>query len=119
MESVLNQLRSEAFELRHDNANPLYFEAVYKQTKDSDLILNIERFFGTACLAPGQVSTYPKIAKKCIKNLGGIRENQFFYFKQIDDSKSLYAAIWPWESNISMMTLKLGEYSPSFLSSWF
>jgi len=40
--------------------------------------------------------------------MGGLRIKQSFFFKQEDDHKVVFAALWPWESNPEKITLKAG-----------
>ena len=43
-----------------------------------------------------------------IKKIGGIRKEQCLYLKALDAQRMGYAVLWPWESDPSQITLKVG-----------
>ncbi|MFH1269493.1 MAG: hypothetical protein ABIH75_00350 [Candidatus Omnitrophota bacterium] len=78
--------------LRADNDN--YFEAVVANGELGELTGCLEKLFGS----PAWPSGKPLLseAQKIIKDFGGIREGQTFYFRN-EGRDSAFAMLWPWQ----------------------
>ncbi len=46
--------------------------------------------------------------QSAVQGIGGIRAEQCLYLKQGDQQEILYAALWPWASDETRVTLKVG-----------
>ncbi len=87
-----------------------YFEAVF-MTKDLPKLTGIlEKGLGQPLKSPGKDVKFTKEIQKIVDLIGGLRREQSFYAKNEAEGKYLYAALWPWQSNPSRITLKVGVY---------
>ncbi len=84
-----------------------YLEAVING-KDLGLLNSLLRkHFGPAAKESGKETNLPKEIQKIVDSLGGLRNEQSFFYRQ-EGNKVIYAAIWPWMSNPNKITLKSG-----------
>jgi hypothetical protein len=84
-----------------------YLEAVINQ-KDLELLnALLKKHLGPAAKESGKETNLPKEIQKIVDSLGGLRNEQSFFYRQ-DGNKVIYAAIWPWTSNPDKITLKSG-----------
>ena len=51
-----------------------------------------------------------KKIQKIVDLIGGLRREQSFYVKDEGADKYMYVALWPWQSNPSKTTIKIGIY---------
>lgn len=56
----------------------------------------------------GKGATFDPAVKEVITGLGGIRLEQCLFVKRGEERQVLYAALWPWASDSSRVTLKVG-----------
>jgi len=86
-----------------------YFEAVF-QAKDLDTLAAIVRNnVGEPLKPPGKRAKLPKNVTALVSNIGGLRIEQSFYFKQEENGEYIYVALWPWQSDSSKITVKIGK----------
>jgi hypothetical protein len=84
-----------------------YFEAVING-KDLALLNSLlKKHLGPAAKESGKETNLPKEIQKIVDSLGGLRNEQSFFYKR-EGNKVIYAAIWPWMSNPDKITLKSG-----------
>ena len=94
-------------EIRPNSDGSKYLEAVL-QTKDLELLYSLlKKHLGPAAKESGKESNLPKEIKGLVDSLGGLRNDQSFFYR-LEAHQVLYAAIWPWESNPNKITLKAG-----------
>jgi hypothetical protein len=84
---------------RHEDDN--YLEVVIVKDKLTELIVRLDRVFGSAQERPSSR------AKDVIKGFGGIIEGQILYFLHEGDS-FIFAMLWPWQDG-EHITLKMGR----------
>ncbi len=88
-----------------------YFEAVM-QTKDLDMLrMMLRKVIGEPLKPAGKVTRFTKEIKPLIDDIGGLRPEQSFYLKEESGDRYLYVALWPWQSDPSRITLKIGRGS--------
>jgi hypothetical protein len=84
-----------------------YLEAVING-KDLGLLNSLlKKHLGEAAKESGKETNLPKEIQKIVDSLGGLRNEQSFFYRQ-EGNKVIYAAIWPWMSNPNKITLKSG-----------
>ena len=94
-------------EIRPNSQELEYLEAVL-QTKDLELVHSLlKKHLGPAAKESGKEANLPKEIEELVDSLGGLRNEQSFFYKQ-DGRQIIYAAIWPWQSNPNKITLKVG-----------
>jgi hypothetical protein len=104
MEELKGTLR---MEIRPNSQELEYLEAVL-QTKDLELVHSLlKKHLGPAAKESGKEANLPKEIEELVDSLGGLRNEQSFFYKQ-DGRQIIYAAIWPWQSNPNKITLKVG-----------
>jgi len=95
-------------EVREYSDEDEYFEAVV-QAKDIEMLSDILKdSLGEPLKAPGENPKFPRHFSKLIALIGGIRADQSFYIKESDGGNFIFAALWPWQSDSSRVTLKMG-----------
>jgi hypothetical protein len=94
-------------EIRPNSRELEYLEAVIN--KEDLALLNslLKKYLGPAAKEPGKKANLPKDIQRIVDSLGGLRNEQSFFYKK-DGNEVIYAAIWPWESNPDKITLKSG-----------
>ncbi len=87
-----------------------YFEAVFMAKDMARLSAILEKEFGKPLKPPLENVSFTKEARKIVDSIGGLRREQTFYLKSETENRYFYAALWPWESDPSKITLKMGIY---------
>ncbi len=99
----------ELAEIRSSEDPDKYFEAVFR-AKDLDTLLSLLRKnIGESLKSPGKGVRFSKDIDELVDNMGGLRPEQSFYFRQEANGEYIYAALWPWQSDPSQITLKIGK----------
>lgn len=94
-------------EIRPNSQGLKYLEAVLHK-KDLELLNSLlKKHLGLPAKKSGKEANMPKEIQKLVDSLGGLRNEQSFFYRQ-DSNQVIYAAIWPWESNPNKITLKSG-----------
>jgi hypothetical protein len=94
-------------EIRPNSKGSEYLEAVMN-TKDIELLNSLlKRYLGLAAKEPGEKANLPKDIEELVDSLGGVRKGQSFFYRQ-EGHQVIYAALWPWESDPTKITLKSG-----------
>ncbi len=67
----------------------------------------------TAALGPpvkdfGKTANLEGALQWAVKGIGGIRTEQCLYLKEGEQQQIVYAVLWPWASDSSRVTLKVG-----------
>jgi hypothetical protein len=94
-------------EVRENSKGLDYLEAVVHR-KDLALLNSLlEKHIGPAAKESRKEANLPKEIKELVDSLGGLRNEQSFFYRR-DDNQVIYAAIWPWQSNLNKITLKSG-----------
>jgi hypothetical protein len=97
-----------SMEIRSNSRGSEYLEAVI-DAKDLDLLNSILRkYLGPAAKESGKGANLPKDIQKMVDALGGLRNEQSFFYRQ-DGNIVTYGAIWPWQSDPGKVTLKSGK----------
>jgi len=96
-----------SMEIRPNSQGLEYLEAVIN-TKDLELLNSILRkHLGSVAKESGKEANLPKEIQDIVDSLGGLRNEQSFFYRR-DGNQVSYAAIWPWQSNLNKITLKSG-----------
>ena len=104
IEEIKETLR---IEIRPNSQGLEYLEAVINK-KDLELLNSVLiKHLGSAAKESGKEANLPKEIQGKVDALGGLRNEQSFFYRR-DGNKVIYAAIWPWQSNPNMITLKSG-----------
>jgi hypothetical protein len=104
IEEIKETLR---MEIRPNSQGLEYLEAVLHK-KDLELLTSLlKKHLGPAVKESGNEANLPKEIQKLVDSLGGLRDEQSFFYRQ-DGHQVIYAAIWPWQSDPNKITLKSG-----------
>ena len=96
-----------SMEIRSNSRGSEYLEAVIN-TKDLELLHSLLRkYLGLAAKEYGKEAHLPKEIQTIVDSLGGLRNEQCFFYRK-DGNQVIYAAIWPWKSDPTKITLKSG-----------
>ena len=84
-----------------------YFEAVF-EAKDMEKLSTVAKAaLGEPVKPPGKNVKLAADVEELVESMGGLRREQSFYFKK-ENGGYTYMALWPWQSNPSKITLKMG-----------
>ncbi|MDP3790037.1 MAG: hypothetical protein Q8R48_06525 [Candidatus Omnitrophota bacterium] len=85
-----------------------YFEAVF-MSKDMEKLASIlKENMGDPLKPAGKNVRFDRNIQKIVDIIGGLRREQSFYVKDEGADKYMYVALWPWQSDPSKTTLKIG-----------
>jgi len=97
-------------EVRSASASDERLEAVLSRP-------DLQRCYGllTEALGPpakefSKAATFEPDMQRVVGQLGGIRTDQCLFLKRSEDQRVIYAALWPWASDATRITLKVGVY---------
>jgi len=94
-------------EIRPNSQGSEYLEAVISK-QDLELLHSLlKKHLGLAAKEPGKEANLPEEIQEVVDALGGLRNEQSFFYRQEED-EVIYAALWPWGSNPNKITLKAG-----------
>src|SRR4030042_6709569 len=94
-------------EIRSNSQGSEYLEAVI-DTKDIELLNSLlKRYLGSAAKDHEKEANLPKEIEEFVDSMGGLRKGQSFFYRQ-EGHQVIYAALWPWESDPTKITLKSG-----------
>lgn len=96
-------------EIRTSSDAHEYFEAVLMSKDLPKLSSILKEDLGEPLKPANKDVRFAKDIQKIVDLIGGLRREQSFYLKSESD-KYIYAALWPWHSNPSRITLKIGIY---------
>ncbi len=104
IEEIKDRVR---MEVRPNSQEPDYLEAVVN-TEDLELLNSLlKKHLGPAAKESGKQANLPEEIQNIVDSLGGLRNEQSFFYRQ-DGRHVSYAAVWPWQSNPNKITLKYG-----------
>ena len=66
--------------------------------------------FGPPLKEFGKPLAFTPETKRTVDAVGGIRDNQCFFLAQRGAKPVAWAALWPWESDPTRLTLKVGTW---------
>ncbi|MBN1871883.1 MAG: hypothetical protein JW800_04845 [Candidatus Omnitrophica bacterium] len=95
-------------EVREYSDEEEYFEGVVRSEDLGQLAEILRNSLGEPIKQAGKQARFPRHLNKLIGLIGGIRIEQSFYIKEGEGSNFVFAAIWPWQSDNSRVTLKIG-----------
>ncbi len=97
-----------SMEIRPNSQGTEYLEAVIN-TKDLELLHSLLRkYLGSAAKECGKEADLTEELQTLVDSLGGLRDEQSFFYRE-DGHQVFYAAIWPWKSDPTKITLKSGK----------
>jgi hypothetical protein len=94
-------------EIRPTSRGTEYLEAVIALEDLEVLHSLLRKHLGPATKESGKEASFPEKIQELADSLGGLRIEQSFFHKQ-DEKQVIYAALWPWRSDPSRITLKSG-----------
>ena len=81
--------------------------------RDLDRVCELLReAFGPAVKEFGKPSKLDATAQKVVEQLGGIRQDQCLFLRPETGTGVTYAVLWPWSSDSTRVTLKVGTWKP-------
>lgn len=63
---------------------------------------------GPAVKACGEAVSFDARTRRIVETLGGIRSEQCLFLSPVDANEVVYATLWPWSSDPTRITLKVG-----------
>ena len=85
-----------------------YLEAVLSRQELKRCYEFLLQQFGSVAKDFGQPAKFDKQTAKVVEKIGGIWTDQCLFFIKMDGNTAVYAALWPWASDASKVTLKAG-----------
>ena len=108
MMNIIEELkRALSLEIRLSSIGLEYLEGVIDK-RDLELLNSLlKKYIGPAVKESGKEANLPKEIQKIADGLGGLRNEQSFFYRQ-ESNQVTFAAVWPWESDPDKITLKCG-----------
>ena len=108
MMNIIEELkRTLSLEIRLSSIGLEYLEGVIDK-RDLELLNSLlKKYIGPAVKESGKEANLPKEIQKIADALGGLRNEQSFFYRQ-ESNQVTFAAVWPWESDPDKITLKCG-----------
>ena len=112
MDELVKQLigrlkQSVAFvELR--TASDRYLEAVLLRTHLENCCRLLREVLGPPVKDFGQAAAFDAATQRAVDQVGGVRIEQCLFFTQGDERQAGYAALWPWASDATRVSLRTG-----------
>ena len=108
MMELVNEIKiAMELEVRTAPDSDMFFEAVF-QAKDLEKLLPLlQKHMGKPLKPPGKNVRLPMDTAKIVDLMSGLRREQSFYMKKEEGGKYACAALWPWQSDPSKITLKI------------
>ncbi len=88
-----------------------YLEGVVSRPDLSRCYELLVQHLGPPAKEFAQPAKFPREIQRLVNDLGGIRADQCLFVKSLDGGPTVYAALWPWASNPTRITLKIGLQS--------
>lgn len=89
-----------------------YLEAVLRRPELSRCFDAFSAALGPPVKDFGKVGTFDRDVKRIVDALGGIRPDQCLFAKSLPGQQMVYAALWPWASDATKVTIKVGATPP-------
>lgn len=87
---------------------PLMFVGVTESSALKDIAPMVEGFFGKAYKPPGETAFLMNLFDHFVKEVGGVRREQTLFRKEIDRGLNLFCAFWPWASDPTKTSVRIG-----------
>ena len=85
-----------------------YLEGVFSRGDLERCTMLLKETFGPPAKEFGAVPVFSQSLHPVITHLGGIRPDQCLFLRQREPEPIAYAALWPWASDATRITLKVG-----------
>ena len=114
MKAVVKQLIGtlkqsiEFVELRTTHESECYFEAVLLRPHLSGCCDRLQQALGQPLKNFNQSVKFEPAIQRAVVLLGGVRIDQCLFFARGEGRQVAYAALWPWTSDATRITLKVG-----------
>ena len=95
-------------ELRTAPASDSYLEAVLLRAHLEGCCRVLREALGPPVKDFGQAATFDAATQQAVDQVGGIRVEQCLFFATGERQQAGFAALWPWESDATRVTLKTG-----------
>ena len=85
-----------------------YLEGVFSRDDLDRCAALLKETLGPPAKEFGAVPAFPRSLHPVITHLGGIRPDQCLFLRQREPDPVAYATLWPWASDATRITLKVG-----------
>lgn len=89
-----------------------YLEGVFSRKDLACADALLREAFGQPTKEFNQAATFSSSTQALMNSLGGVRADQCLFLKQDDQGRMIYATLWPWASDVTRITLKVGVCGP-------
>jgi len=97
-------------EIREVSPSSDFLEGVLARDDLASCVEALQSAFGSPLKDFDQPVNLERPVKKAISSIGGIRADQCLFVSGDATQQSVYAVLWPWESNPKRITLKIGIF---------
>lgn len=95
-------------ELKPDRQNPLLYTTVVGAQRIYELKVLVSSMLGQPYKPSGESAMWKNWFDPFVKSVGGIEKQQTLYRRGLDEPFALYAAFWPWASDNTRCSLRIG-----------
>ena len=108
MKQLIGRLKQSVAFIELRTASDRYLEAVLLRAHLEDCCRVLREALGPPVKDFGQAATLDAATQHAVDQVGGVRIEQCLFFTKGDDRQAGYAALWPWASDATRVTLKTG-----------
>lgn len=111
--SVIRELRSKRrLELRPDDRDKLLYSCVITSANVPQVAEAVQNLMGVPFKPAGTSAVWKNWFDPFVRGIGGIRRNQSLYRKDLPEGSIVYCAFWPWASDPTRVSIRLGLQCP-------
>ena len=109
MRAIIAKLNAEvAMEVRSAPDSGTAMEAVVTRPNLARCFAVLSEALGPPAKEFGTAAAFDKPTQRFVDGIGGIRKDQSLFLKVGDNQQVGYVALWPWASDATRITVKIG-----------
>jgi len=108
MENLCQGICEDSMEVLNWNWDE-HFQTVLSQfsKNEKDKVMDIVSNHFNSTYDHQSISSASDTAQMSVRDLGGLREGQMFFFQELEDGRNLFGAWWPW-GNDQTISIRIG-----------
>lgn len=97
-----------AIETNSRNKDPLLYVGVVNSADIDAIAPQVRNYFGEPYKSAGQAAFLKNLFDSFARAMGGMAKEQTFFVKKVDIGMTMYCAFWPWGTDPSKTSVRIG-----------